>query len=183
MTEAAELPQRVQSDRGRQVRALRRGLESTQRVARIAWLAQLCCERVRIRLPQWAGPQPLSHLPGAHVAQTFSAVGESGMTRRDFAVWFRPQRARRPLGPRCHVLSVAWRRINVGPVEGQRCASSQAAVDQQREEWGKAAAFRSNEERAHLVRRQVGQPPCRLPWGVVRPGPGSALWPCRARPY
>jgi hypothetical protein len=45
------VPQRVQSDRRRQLRALRRGLESTLRNALIAWLAHFCCEHVRIRLP------------------------------------------------------------------------------------------------------------------------------------
>ena len=80
------MPQRVQSDRGRQVRALRRGLESTQRVARIAWLAQLCCERVRSRLPQWATLSRSAICLVRMSRKTFSAVGESGMTRRDFAV-------------------------------------------------------------------------------------------------
>jgi len=83
----SRMPQRVQSDRGRQVRALRRGLESTQRVARIAWLAQLCCEHVRTRLPDRASPKPLSPLPGAQVAQDLLSRGESGKTRRDFAVF------------------------------------------------------------------------------------------------
>lgn len=41
-------------------------------------------------------------------------------------------------------------------MEGERLASPQAAVDEQREEWCVAAAFCSRQKRAHLVGCHVG---------------------------
>ena len=169
------VPQCVQADRRRQFRALRRGLESTQRIAWITWLAQLCCEHLRSQLPHRASLSRSAICLVRRSRKTFSAVGESGTTRDDFAVFVSvttsspSTRARVPgtcrsLAPKS--MSDHWRasasllrkplltsRAKVGH---RGCLTPQPGVSAPDQTSGR-------------------QPPCRLPWGVAQLAPGFAL--------
>jgi hypothetical protein len=114
----SRVPERVQSDRGRQVRALRRGLERTQRVARIAGLAQLRCERERSRC-HIAPDLSRSAIRLVRMSRkTFSAVGESGTTRRDFVVLVSVTTSSPSTVQGATHSKQLGVEINVGPVEG-----------------------------------------------------------------
>ena len=175
------MPQRVQADRGRQFRALRRGLERTQRIAWITWLAQLCCERVRSQLPHRASLSRSAICLVRRSRKTFSAVGRAVRRGVTSPSSFRLLRAPRPPGPGCPVLAEAWRR-NHCRTTGGPAPRLFAAVDKQSEKWGIAAAFRRNQKRAHLIRRQVGS----LLAGYLGASHSLRLvlrYPCRAQPY
>jgi hypothetical protein len=83
----SSVPQSMQPNGRRQLGTLRRDPEGTQRIARIAWLAKLGCEDPGV----CCHIEPASSRSALCLVRTsrnrFSAVGESGTTGRDFAVF------------------------------------------------------------------------------------------------
>jgi hypothetical protein len=105
----SRVPQSMQPNGRRQLGTLRRDLEGTQRIARIAWLAKLGCEGTGSAA---TSSQPAAAQPSAWCARRatdslrWGRAALPGVTSLSSS----PSRgARRQPGPRCHVPLAAWR--------------------------------------------------------------------------
>jgi hypothetical protein len=151
----SRVPQSMQPNGRRQLGTLRRGLESRSALRRSLG---------------WPNSVVKTYGVGCHIEpaisrstlclvrtsrNTFSAVGESGTTRRDFAVFVSV------------TTSSPSTRAKVP------CTRSSLASRSMSDQWRASAPDRA------LWR----QPRWRSPSAAVQHGPGYALSPCRARPY